>query len=647
LRSPNADLEDNLVTRFVHPGKIMFCNTGRGILDESYPGYLRDATGLKGWYAASNSEHIHSVLVFSYWYRKFGANYKMKEFIESGIEAFGFKYAKRCIEQTLHTVNGLLMKLFLAFPGELPSYEKIADHTASLFIGLMRSYFEPTSYTAGVLDLPENQAYSDIKDFLNFCKSSFHKDTWGVRVSWLDYQFKSREVGRFFGTCLKRLKHFVAGAKDSGMDYTESPAWIYRCSIIAQTRVLGYLPIALAEYKRRQFRETISRVPEPHDKERADLIRLAVHKRLYAAMKPGEFFPGNETEGIKEQLIESVSAINFTLKPSASVDSMVSEGGKLEDARKILALARKHRWKIPIRDLDDGHIIEHITLPDTFDVESELPEWGRPLFWLSFQLVINFWIECEMLDDESLYYQFPLGKGKYYTEDIMRASVVHISEPGKERNLTKSTSTYAWFLTPGSKVTQTVLSRLDEHKVGLISSAHGWAHEKRISSESDESAWIYDPITRRVRAEVRQVFKDWLESTDFIGKSVGWNHLEALLDFISFPRLYGKLIKLTILLPQPVHEVVLHTLNSATGKFETSLEKWEGFISEGYMMGNPITKTILHLIHVSETEVSKQFLINSGYTIDESKQALFSVREQIIDRKVVEDTKETSLAVTA
>jgi hypothetical protein len=305
---------------------------------------------------------------------------------------------------------------------------------------------------------------------------------------------------------------------------------------------------------------------------------------------------------------EAISSVELVLKGSASVHSLCREGGKIEDARDLLNDAIKHRWEIPIRDLHDHEVLS--TFKVDLEDDSSLEDYTRPLFWLSYTIILNFFVK-EGYYPIQLYYPLRMKGGALFEPNPLLASIVHISEPGKERNLTKSTGYLTWFLTPASKITQDTLSVLPEHEAGLKASSHEWRHLKRCSIVSDESAFVYDIRTGKTRPEIVHSFKDWTESTDFIGKMVGWAHLKTLLKYIGFPEGYAKLLGNAIVEPQPVKEVVA-LRNFEDEDLEADPVEWTGQINEGFMMGNPMTKTILHLIHVSERNVVRHMLERHG-----------------------------------
>lgn len=590
----------------IDPGSIMFCQTHTGLFDNKYPGWLRDNLGASGW------QHVTERLIVPalrslYWYRKYSKTLLLDKTIENSIEKLGFRPVRHAITQSIHTLNGVLVKKFMAFCPESTRYQDFARQTAYLFRDLLSDYLHPIKFEMGNPVEPVNLTYSELRKFLNVVKKTFHKFTPEARSAWLDFEFKSKSLRRMFNE-ITRLKELVSSRALMGIDYTESPAWFFRCSTLCQTRVLGYLPDCIAEVKRKQFRNTISRIPEKPPRENIRLIQKAVADELARNNVPRDFMTktlfkdGHATTRFQE----AMSAIELPLKGSASVDHYVRQGGKIEDARKLINLAVENSWEIPIRDLHDHEVIE------TFKVyhidETSDYDYVRPLFWLSYTVILNYFIK-QGFYPKQLYYPLRV-RGGTFDPNPMLASIVHISEPGKERNLTKSTGYLAWFLTPASKITQDTLACLPEHDAGLRASSHEWRHQKRISALSDESGFIYDIVTGKTHSNIFQSFKDWTESTDFIGKFVGWAHLRTLFRYISFPEGYATLIGNAITEPQPVTEVVaLRNLEEGT-EFEPV--HWSGQISEGFMMGNPMTKTILHLIHVSERNVVRAVIDRVG-----------------------------------
>jgi hypothetical protein len=391
------------------------------------------------------------------------------------------------------------------------------------------------------------------------------------------------------------------------------------------------LPEAIAECRRQSFRNTVNRETVTVEPEMMHLQAIAVKSRLASKIPPlilnEERIPSRSKEE-KEMFQDIFSRIAMPIKGSASLDTFVKDGGKIEDARALLELARTNKWKIPVRDLGTHEIREFISVSDDPDL---LEDVSRPLFWISYQLFLNHWIGKGQWDKNEEY-SFWIGCVKYAPK-IMDAKIVHISEPGlKERNLTKSHSCLAWLLTPGAKLAQGTLAVLPEHRAGLLESGHEWRHQKRISPLSDESGFIYDSRTGKVYSDIRHVFKDWTESTDFICKVVGYTHLRAFFDYTGFPPAYARLILKTIVEPQPVTEVIAMTQEGPDEIVEPV--QWSGSINEGFMMGNPMTKPILHLVHESEHAVAILYLKRRGLRFSPSYKLGMQFDRVKLDRKM-------------
>nr|WKR37701.1 putative RNA-dependent RNA polymerase [Leptosphaeria biglobosa narnavirus 11] len=591
---------------YMDPSRIMFCQTHTSLFDNKYPGWFRDELNVTGWQHVTE-DYLVASLNALYWYRTYSKTLRLDNLIAQQLDKLGLRRVRHAITQAIHTINGVIIKKFMAFCPESIRYQDYAKQTAYLFRDLFSDYTHPLEFSSGELVEPQGLTYSELKDFLNTVKESFHGASYERRKKWLEYDFKSKSLRRMFSE-IGRIKSLAESKLQSGEDYTESPSWIFRCTTLCQTRVLGYLPDCIAEVKRRQFRKNISRPREMPPPENLRLIKIAVEDELSRSKIPRSFMEESvhTDPASRDRFNEAMSAIELPLKGAASVDKFVREGGKIEDARLIINMAIDNKWNIPIRDLHDHEVV------DTFTIQpgdgSTASDYVRPLFWISYTVILNWFVKKGYCNVE-LYYPL-LDRDEEYLPDPMRASIVHISEPGKERNLTKSTGFLAWFLTPASKITQDTLAELPEHAAGLTSSGHEWRHQKRISSLSDESHFMYDIRTGRINPRIIQSFKDWTESTDFIGKLIGWAHLSSLFEFIAFPEGYATLIAHAILEPQPVREVV--SLKNLDEDLEYEPVTWTGFINEGFMMGNPMTKTILHLIHVSERAVTRGILERVG-----------------------------------
>jgi len=270
------------------------------------------------------------------------------------------------------------------------------------------------------------------------------------------------------------------------------------------------------------------------------------------------------------------------------VTSTVSQGGKVEDARQLFQDACKNSWCVPIRNFKTGEPVDSIQFSP--ELRREAPGFQGHLFWLSLQLLINWHHENNPLLFGKEYK--PLTGSAEWLGTMFKMKIVHISEPGKERNLTKTSSVLSWVLTIASKVSQGILSFAQDHRAGLILSAQDWMHQRRVSAESYESEWLYDQSTR-LRKPAWNGFQDWTQSTDWISRRVGASALRAWFSYIAFPDWLGQLVLRSTQIDYTVSEVI----GTRFGTDEVESHLYNGVVSEGWMMSMPLTKTVLHLMH--------------------------------------------------
>jgi hypothetical protein len=118
-------------------------------------------------------------------------------------------------------------------------------------------------------------------------------------------------------------------------------------------------------------------------------------------------------------------------------------------------------------------------------------------------------------------------------------------------------------------------------------------HQRRVSAESFESYFIYDSETGLRKEFIWNGFQDWTESTDFIPRKVGATALTAWLNHIGMPKWYSLIILKLVLMNFDVTEVT----STLWVEDSITVKRYFGKCTEGFMMGNPLTKTILHLMH--------------------------------------------------
>jgi len=622
-------LNHNLIKsdKTINPKEVMFCLDSENIFNNKYSKLLKDATGVSGWgHVGPNS--LHRVLNLMYWFRKYSSKYKLWKLIESNMTGY-FPRLIAALKQSLHTTNNLIVKKFTSFGPEIVQYGDLAEQTARIFRDLFSEYIAFTR--SDIIAEAQPAIYEEAKDFFNLVKKTHGDSRFEVRKGFLTYNFKNRALGSFFGTELRRCAQYIdRKLSTENADYTTSLAWDLRCTTLCQTRTLGYLPYYLVREKSAEFKQIVTQPVMAVPKDRLEIIRKTVYDELKLSnIKFGllRYFP----EEYKDLIKKSVS---LEVKYTASASHTVSEGGKPEDARSYLDVIRRNKIAIPIRDLDTFEITGFTPIlgANAMDDEGGI-NISSILFWFSLQMSLNFLIRRRMWpSDLGHYFFFRDTEGKEIHEDkLLDCKLIVINEPGKARMLVKSMSMLNWVLIPASKISQKVLAEIPEHRAGLELGSHDWHHTKRISGESPESRFMYDSARGRLHKNIIMGFMDWTEATDRMKKMIGIAHLQGFWGYIQFPEKYGQLVMALIRLPQLVSEEIL----VAHPDEEPSILKWTGTINEGFMMGNQMTKTILHLSHLSQRNIVEKYLNSKGIEVRRTpKEAKLRRSVARIDRSI-------------
>jgi len=603
----------------IDPEEVMFCPDAFSVLDAKFSGPMLDhckfiGGGISCMNDCKTADQLIGILRTLYWFREFWRKFNFVDKIREQVKTHGVRFVIKAIKQSLHTINGLLVKKMLVFPGELSSYGNLTIQTTRLFEDFFREYCDVNN------EMPKiNKIYSETKKLFQYCKATFFVEYSDViRRSFLNYEFKNVSLKKFFSSEFRLLEEEVSKGIINQSDYTMSMAWRYRCGLFCQTRIVGFLPSFAANEAMEEFRKGISRKRES--------ISIAKRKFIQRVTVRGVSKQIRRNCMLSEKIVENLySSIEMDIKLSASKDHTIREGGRLEDARTILRLAIENEWTIAIRNLED------LSEKGLFVCDDFSDNLAEPIFWISIQLGMNYLIDQGLLHEEfrrNFWYINPDNdKREAYALNPLECEIVHINETGKVRNLVKSRSILAWILSPGSKISQELLSRLKEHESGLKAGAQGWAHTRRIGGETTESDFMYkhDGTIGRVF----HGFKDWKEATDFLSKDIGLASLDAFLTFVGFPRMYKRIILLLLNLPQPVAEARYVSVNDDGNITMEPLKGYKAQINDGFMMGNQFTKTILHLVHVVELETAKLRMKSMGLISREIRKGEFKTTRAV------------------
>jgi hypothetical protein len=571
----------------IEPKEVMFCLNHDNILSAKYRWVMKQVTGVTSWEQIKAYSQLISVLRTLYWFR---SGEKEKENLLSiELKKYSTKVPiqrlKGIVKSVMLTITGIMTKFILASPSVLPSKERtIATYDLFVEFFLLFSKGEEEK-------VEENNIYSTYKDLCKNIKLCFHNEDYEKRVSWIRTEVKNKVLEEFLRPFFDEIYNFIIDRYSSGGDdYTQSYAWIVQCATLSQTRNIATLPDCLAYIQDKEYRERITTKLPPPTREEMILCQGFLRRELEDAKIPFKCLSRDQDSKAqtdfailsKQELDEItkylISKTEFSVKPTASVDNTVLDGGKIEDARLLLLQIVEDKWEIPIYDLQNGKILKYLPILDRDDKESYLTH----LFWASFQCSLNFLITKKMLKGKTI----PLGEKKFlFPESFGDAEILHIPEPGKRRNLIKSNSLLAWVLTPIAKMSQAILAKHPDHKIGLQGSAQMWKHILRTSPTEEGTAFLYDE-KGKPRDHLVHVFQDWKESTDFLNRIKGIGLLKEFYDYVGMPTFYAIVSMQLVSLSQTLYEKISGSLIRI------------GTIVTGFMMGLPLTKVILHIMHM-------------------------------------------------
>jgi len=580
-----------------NPKDYAFCSNGRSIFDNKYSRYIRTQTGVSGW-GSVTPRNLVLVANNIYWFKKYNQELGLDKLLFGSQDDDDILVS---FKQTVFTLNGLLIKRFLVFPDLISSYSEIAEQTARLFKTLFVHYrTQPNRWVES-----ERGPYLEIKEFLNHIKRNFHVEEARTRHnSLINFAFKYEDNYNFFPELHKLHTKILDMWNDIEEDYTKSPAWIYRMTTLAQTRVIGYLPKCISYYKGVKYRENLQLEPEIPGTLTLirrliieELIIKRVSKGLLTSIEDyNEYITTqDELEASQSFVAEAASTIDFNIRTAASSEQTVREGGKLEDARRAIELIRNQGWKIPVRSLRTNDIKEYLQCPQGDDT----PDYHGLLFWFSYQTMLNDLVDKGQWPETDRYNFYINGTEiPWEPPDVWLALITIVKEPGKDRYLTMSNSFYTWSLIPCGKILNQILAVLPEHTIGLKGASDGWSYSQDIGPDADNTGFIYTESGSTKKTF--QYFQDWVEATDNINKHVGVIMVKALMDYAGFPEKYG-FFCLTVLYKSQNYIQNVKTANGQPFQHK-------GLINNGFMMGNPMTKTILHLCHVVDTAGTRRVL---------------------------------------
>jgi hypothetical protein len=327
----------------------------------------------------------------------------------------------------------------------------------------------------------------------------------------------------------------------------KTPLDMYRVSVLCQTRASGAPPQTVYQKTLAKMKSVLRTPPS-----------LEVYNQAAPYIKEcigeihGQYCAGKSSEHLAHIWASLERTAKISLSDSAEVFHNHSGGGKLEAAREVL---HSHP-SIRQINLDDG----------TFtgvELTSENATPGERLFhWALGHFNIT-------------------NPKATYDSNVMSVRISLVAEMGKFRGITVSHLAHAMALHPFSHVGLAYLRHIPSSESGIGAANHAWNFFKRMSKTNPSGQFLFG------EEDVYLFSTDWETATDFMEHRVTADILNHFAVVLGLPTWYRRVIVLALTQPRQVEFI---------SEEEKVLDRF--FTGRGTLMGDPVTKVVLHLYHL-------------------------------------------------
>jgi len=464
--------------------------------------------------------------------------------------------------ECLKTVGGMFIQRFLAFPNEHWSWEKYDCFVLRHLAILIDDEFLDGEMHPACLSLTTR--YSELKKV----RKCFKKYALSSRDAYIKSAEFEKEIPHWLRTMVPMYREAIN---------IEGDVWAVAVrSTLSQTRCMGTPPPLVVHQSKHKLITCISKVPKPLTPTQRSLVMVGINRTI--AKIPDHAFSGLATKA------------RITLTTAACWEETKKDGGSVQAIADIIAGLHKG-VKAKIIDLETGLYLR--------DVSHEDVEAGEYIFWRSLEEVL-----------------------RSKPEEISQVRALVVKEPAKARTVTKGKICLKIVLDVVSKICSWPLKKVPTSKSGMGMDAHGWnLFNDFYSNEYRDIAFAqargtqkdYSPMRDRIVQDVlyEQVFAectDFENATDNMHHEVAWIFAEKWMLACGIPRVLRKVVKRTCFSPRRV-------VFSGRGIFSTTGHPYEDTdryvdLVRGIMMGDPLTKVILHLLNIVCRELGRY--IGSG-----------------------------------
>jgi hypothetical protein len=337
------------------------------------------------------------------------------------------------------------------------------------------------------------------------------------------------------------------------MSDRKTPIDMYRVMTMSQTRASGVPPRSVYLKSLQKIKATLTEAP---DRSRYERVKNYVASGVQILHQEMVESIGSESQS-ERFWARVISRAKISLSDSGEFFTSSESGGKLEAARLVLSKTPE----IPEINLETGKLTGRILTGDD--------PVGIRLF---------HWACGEFRDRDSV-----------YDRNVMSVRISLVAELGKYRAITVAHLAHAMLLHVLSHVLLEYISAIPSSRSGVGASNHAWNFFKRLSHKNPVGNFIFDE-------DVYLFSTDWEEATDWMDHLVSQLIVNRLCFSVGIPTWYRQISVFALCAPRQVEEF---------DPEEKLLSRY--FTTRGELMGDPVTKVILHLAHlIARTAAVKQ-----------------------------------------
>jgi len=317
--------------------------------------------------------------------------------------------------------------------------------------------------------------------------------------------------------------------------------------IMSQTRASGVPPRAVYD---RTLAKTKAILTTPSSKDLYEQIKGPLARATDHFY--GDLLTRLGSTEARDTFFENVvKSAKISLSDSGEFFTKTDLGGKLEASRRVLVA----NPEIKEISLDTGQWTGKVLTRDNSSQGELLFHWA-----------------CGRFADRS----------KIYSNNSMSCRISLVAELGKYRTITVSSLQHALLLHPMSHMGLKILEALPSSQSGIGAANHAWNFFKRLSHKNPSASFIFNEDI-----ETSVMSTDWTSATDYCDPHIAGAMLNRLLSHLGVPKWYRETVHLALCAPRQVE-----TLDRNGAPIEVF------YTSRGVLMGDPVTKVVLHLHHL-------------------------------------------------